>query len=160
MLFPPVHRPRGARGTVRPQGLSRRNAVHGDGAVAAVGDQRQAIPRHLEGALAQHAVAARPAVQRNDVLLAKTQKFAVVREPTRLAILPAQDAALEGRLGQRVRDSFLEAREARELLAPALAHRFAQLAVEITEEEERLPAAPLLAHEQERRRWGQELDCR
>src|SRR6185436_4279968 len=54
----------------------------------------------------------------------------------------------------------LEAGEARELLAPALAHRLAELAVEVAEEEERLAAAPFLAHEEERRRRREKLDRR
>src|SRR6185436_16343329 len=159
-LFPPVHRPGRARGAVRPQGLLRGKLLDRDSVVAAVGDQRQAAPRRLEGALAEHAVAPGAAIQRNDLLLSQQQQARVVREPGRVPVLPAQDAALEGGLGQRVGDPFLESGEARELLAPALAYRLAQLAVEIAEEEERLPAAPLLAHEQKRRRRGEELDRR
>jgi hypothetical protein len=50
--------------------------------------------------------------------------------------------------------------EARELLAPAAPHRLAELAVEVAEEEERLVAGPLLAHEDERRRGREQQDRR
>src|SRR5207248_1133416 len=65
---------------------------------------------------------------------------------------------LERALGKRIGDLAGEALEARELPAPSLAHRFTELAVEVTEKQKRLPAAPFLAHEDERRRGREELD--
>src|SRR5262249_27626116 len=74
-------------------------------------------------------------------------------------------AAPEGLLGQRIGNARARLRirergEARKFLAPAVAHRLAELAVEITEEEERLVAGPFLAHEDERRRRGEQKERR
>src|SRR3954467_14611201 len=81
-----------------------------------------------------------------------------MREPHLVRFRPVERGCLEGALGERVGHLALEALEARELLAPAVAHRFAQLAVEIAEELERLAAAPLLAHEDERRRPREQVN--
>ena len=61
----------------------------------------------------------------------------------------------------RARLGIGERGEAREFLAPAIAHGHGLLvAVEIAEEEERLVAAPFLAHEEQRRRRREEQDGR
>src|SRR3954463_15647798 len=107
------------------------------------------VPEDLEGTLAEHAVAAGAEPARGDLGSPQLEQLPVVREPAaalRAArVLPAQHAALEGLLGQRIGNTCArlgvgERGETRELLAPAVTHRFAQLAVEIAEEEERLMA--------------------
>src|SRR4051812_50096386 len=45
-----------------------------------------------------------------------------------------------------------------ELLSPAAADRLGKLALEIAEERKRPAGAPLVAHEQERRRWREKRD--
>ena len=92
------------------------------------------------------------------MLLAQVEEVLVVRHPDVVGLGPVEHRSAEGALGQRIGDLALEPLESGELLAPAVAHRLAELAVEVAEEEERLPAAPLLAHEDERRRRREELD--
>src|SRR6185503_11045617 len=87
-----------------------------------------------------------------------------MREPARIALAPVEHGLLERALGEGVGDALadfrvLERGEALEFLAAAVADGIAELAVEVAEEEERLLAAPLLAHEQKRRRGCEELDC-
>ena len=119
--------------------------------IAAIRDQRQPVPLHLESALAEHAVLARPELARHDGFGAQLQELLVVRKPGCVALGPVEHALPECAFGQRIRNGILEGSKAAELLAPPLAHRLAELAVEVAEEEERLPAAPLLAHEEQRR---------
>src|SRR5438552_12281026 len=161
LLFdPPVDAPGRAGGAVGPERLVLGRVLHRDFLVAAVRDQQQLAPGHLQGVLAEHAVLARAAVERHDVALAQAEELLVVRHPDLVGLGPVERGSLERALGERIGQLALEALEAGELLAPALAHRLAQLAVEIAEEEKRLAAAPLLAHEDQRRRRRQELDGR
>src|SRR3954463_15393619 len=127
------------------------------------------VPEDLEGTLAEHAVAAGAEPARGDLGSPQLEQLPVVREPgaaVRAArVLPAQHATLEGLLGQRIGNARArlgvgERGEASELLAPAVAQRFAELAVEVAEEEERLVAGPFLAHEDERRRRREQEDGR
>src|SRR6185503_20506144 len=106
---------------------------------------------------------------RGDLGSPQLEQLPVVREPAAAVraarVLPAQHAALERLLGQRVGDArarlgVRERGKTRELLASAVAHRLAELAVEVAEEEERLVTGPLLAHEEERRRRREQEDGR
>src|SRR6185503_9497909 len=86
-----------------------------------------------------------------------------MREPARIALAPIERGLFERTFGERVGDALadfrvLERGEALELLAATVAHGIAELAVEVAEKEERLLTAPLFAHEEERRRWREELN--
>src|SRR5690348_8112274 len=92
---PPVDAPRRARCAIRPEWLVRRNVIHLDGGVAAVGDQLQLSPGHLEAALAEHAVGAGAEIARHDVLLPQAEEVLVVREPDVVRLRPVEGRCLE-----------------------------------------------------------------
>src|SRR5438128_11579146 len=123
LLDPPVHAPRRAGRAVGPEWLLPRRVYHFHRFSAAVGDEQQFPPRHLERALAEHAVAAGAAVEWDDVRLPETEQPLVVRHPDVIGFQPVERRSLECALGQRIGHLALEPLEARELLAAAFAHR-------------------------------------
>src|SRR5207237_5472086 len=135
-----------ARGAVGPERLAARLVAHGDRLITAVGNEHEPSPLHAKRALAEHAVASRAALERHDGRLAQREEMLVVRHADVVRLRPVEHRCLERALGKRIGDLAGEALEARELAAPSLAHRFAELAVEVTEKQKRLPAAPFLAN--------------
>ena len=126
--------------------------------VAAVRDQRQAVPFHLEGALAEHAVLARAERARRDRARAELQQLLVMREPGRRRAWSSRARIAGTALGQRIRDGLLKEAKRLNSLRRPLRTASPSSPWKVAEEQERLAAAPLLAHEEQRRRRREQLD--
>src|SRR5260221_13493240 len=115
MFDPPVDAPGRAGRAVGPERRLPGCVLDGDLLVAAVADERELAPGHREGALPEHAVLARAAIERHDSALAQAEELLVVRHPDVVGLRPVEHRGLEGALRYRVADPPLQVLVVREI---------------------------------------------